>query len=458
MMKEEENENNLTYDTESNFNINNQLLNLENNNVENYNNSNLNNFNNNIKHKAEFDNNYSNYQSFINNTINTQNFQINFNQNFSNENEFMIFPNFTNEYQNSKNKNNQIIYSHLTIQDLNAINSIMLNDLSPQKIENNCHYLQMKILSNINYSNDILFPFLYPNMLSLINDQYGNSLYQSFIEVLNPKNLLKFLLLLKNNFLEISHSHNGTRVIQKLIEKSTILKQGSNIIQKYLIEMIKGNVYEFSNDENANHIIQKYIINIHYPNNNFIYEELYQNFMFIAITKYGCCVIQKCLISGNKEQKEKLIYLVLKNTFTLIRNQFGNYVYQCVLMLKDENINLKIIEIIYDNIIPLCKEKYSSNVIEKLFEINNPIIVNQLIDYITNSESKVIELLTNKYGNYIIQKILSICSDKNLFFRILNIISKNIITINNISFGKKIIQKLIEKYPLLKELINKNNN
>ena len=47
-------------------------------------------------------------------------------------------------------------------------------------------------------------------MLSLINDQYGNSLYQSFIEVLNPKNLLKFLLLLKNNFLEISHSHNGT--------------------------------------------------------------------------------------------------------------------------------------------------------------------------------------------------------------------------------------------------------
>ena len=77
---------------------------------------------------------------------------------------------------------------------------------------------------------------------------------------------------------------------------------------------------------------------------------------------------------------------------------------------------------------------------------------------LTNSEYKVIELLTNKYGNYIIQKILSICTDKNLFFRILNIISKNIITINNISFGKKILQKLIEKYPLLKELINKNKS
>ena len=56
MMKEEENEKNLIYDTESNFNINNQLLKLDNNNVKNKNN--LNNFNNNINSKTEFENNY----------------------------------------------------------------------------------------------------------------------------------------------------------------------------------------------------------------------------------------------------------------------------------------------------------------------------------------------------------------------------------------------------------------
>ena len=176
--------------------------------------------------------------------------------------------------------------------------------------------------------------------------------------------------------------------------------------------------------------------------------------MHIAITKYGCCVVQKCLINANKEQKEKIIYLVLQNTFNLIRDQFGNYVYQCVLMLKDEKINYKIIEIIYEKLIPLCKEKYSSNVIEKIFEINNIVIVNQLIDYITKTDNKILELITNKYGNYIIQKILSICTDKNLFFRILNTISQNIILINNVSFGKKLISKLSEKYPILNEMIN----
>ena len=445
MMKEEEIEYNYCNDIDNNNN-NFQLLNLDNKNEINFNNH-FNNFDNQTNLKKE------NFNIINNNIINTHNyFQINFNQNFSYDNE----PFYFNNFNNLKVVKNKIINSQITKQDLNAINSIIINDTSSQNIENNCHYLQMRIVSNANYANEVLFPFLFPNMIRLINDQYGNYIYQGFIEVFNSKNLINFLVVIENNFNEISHSQNGTRVIQKLIEKSSNLKQGNNIIQKSLIDMLKGKVCQLSNDENANHIIQKFIVNIQFPYNNFIYEELYQNFMHIAITKYGCCVVQKCLINANKEQKEKIIYLVLQNTFNLIRDQFGNYVYQCVLMLKDEKINYKIIEIIYEKLIPLCKEKYSSNVIEKIFEINNIVIVNQLIDYITKTDNKILELITNKYGNYIIQKILSICTDKNLFFRILNTISQNIILINNVSFGKKLISKLSEKYPILNEMIISN--
>ncbi len=445
MMKEEEIEYNYCNDIDNNNN-NFQLLNLDNKNEINFNNH-FNNFDNQTNLKKE------NFNIINNNIINTHNyFQINFNQNFSYDNE----PFYFNNFNNLKVVKNKIINSQITKQDLNAINSIIINDTSSQNIENNCHYLQMRIVSNANYANEVLFPFLFPNMIRLINDQYGNYIYQGFIEVFNSKNLINFLVVIENNFNEISHSQNGTRVIQKLIEKSSNLKQGNNIIQKSLIDMLKGKVCQLSNDENANHIIQKFIVNIQFPYNNFIYEELYQNFMHIAITKYGCCVVQKCLINANKEQKEKIIYLVLQNTFNLIRDQFGNYVYQCVLMLKDEKINYKIIEIIYEKLIPLCKEKYSSNVIEKIFEINNIVIVNQLIDYITKTDNKILELITNKYGNYIIQKILSICTDKNLFFRILNTISQNIILINNVSFGKKLLSKLSEKYPILNEMIISN--
>ena len=449
MMKEDENGKNNQNDFDLynnignniNYNLNTQLMNFNNIYV---NNKNINNFN----QKNIFDN----QQIDKNNVINTQNFfQIAINK--SNENEKIFLNNFMNKIENFQNKkNNQKLKSQISIQDLNIIN-LIINDIPSQKKENNYHYLQMKILHNPIYANEILYPYLYPYMITLLNDQFGNYIYQSFIEILNTKNLYNFLYVLKNNFKEISCSKNGTRVIQKLIEKSTNIKQGNNIIQKSLIEMLKGKIFELSNDENANHIIQKFIINIQYPYNNFIYEELYENFIYIAITKYGCCVIQKCLINGNKEQKEKIVCLILENTFSLITNQFGNYVYQCIILLKDEKINYKIFEIIYNKIIPLCKEKYSSNVIEKILDINNPILVNQLIKHITKNDNKIIELLTNKYGNYIIQKILNISNEKNLIYRILNIIAKNIIIINNVPFGKQLINKLIDKYPILKDLI-----
>ena len=449
MMKEDENgkNNQNDFDLYNNIgnNINNNLHLMNFNNIY-VNNKNINNFN------QKIENIFDDQQIYKNNAINTQNFfQIDINK--SNENEKIFLNNFINKIENFQNKkNNQKLKSQISIQDLNIIN-LIINDIPSQKKENNYHYLQMKILHNPIYANEILYPYLYPYMITLLNDQFGNYIYQSFIEILNTKNLYNFLYVLKNNFKEISCSKNGTRVIQKLIEKSTNIKQGNNIIQKSLIEMLKGKIFELSNDENANHIIQKFIINIQYPYNNFIYEELYENFIYIAITKYGCCVIQKCLINGNKEQKEKIVCLILENTFSLITNQFGNYVYQCIILLKDEKINYKIFEIIYNKIIPLCKEKYSSNVIEKILDINNPILVNQLIKHITKNDNKIIELLTNKYGNYIIQKILNISNEKNLIYRILNIIAKNIIIINNVPFGKQLINKLIDKYPILKDLI-----
>ena len=449
MMKEDENgkNNQNDFDLYNNIgnNINNNLHLMNFNNIY-VNNKNINNFN------QKIENIFDDQQIYKNNAINTQNFfQIDINK--SNENEKIFLNNFMNKIENFQNKkNNQKLKSQISIQDLNIIN-LIINDLPSQKKENNYHYLQMKILHNPIYANEILYPYLYPYMITLLNDQFGNYIYQSFIEILNTKNLYNFLYVIKNNFKEISCSKNGTRVIQKLIEKSTNIKQGNNIIQKSLIEMLKGKIFELSNDENANHIIQKFIINIQYPYNNFIYEELYENFIYIAITKYGCCVIQKCLINGNKEQKEKIVCLILENTFSLITNQFGNYVYQCIILLKDEKINYKIFEIIYNKIIPLCKEKYSSNVIEKILDINNPILVNQLIKHITKNDNKIIELLTNKYGNYIIQKILNISTEKNLIYRILNIIAKNIIIINNVPFGKQLINKLIDKYPILKDLI-----
>ena len=42
--------------------------------------------------------------------------------------------------------------------------------------------------------------------------------------------------------------------------------------------------------------------------------------------KQGCCVIQRCLDHGNKQQREELALTIAENTLNLVKDQYGNYV------------------------------------------------------------------------------------------------------------------------------------
>ena len=61
------------------------------------------------------------------------------------------------------------------------------------------------------------------------------------------------------------------------------------------------------NSPYGNHIIQKYITSIHFKEyTKFIYDYILINFMDIAQTKHGVCVIQKCVSEGEPDQRGKL--------------------------------------------------------------------------------------------------------------------------------------------------------
>jgi len=51
----------------------------------------------------------------------------------------------------------------------------------------------------------------------------------------------------------------------------------------------------------------------------------------------------------------------------MVRDQYGNYVMQYVLSLKNMNVNGRIVDKLKGSILELSNEKFSSNVIEKVF-------------------------------------------------------------------------------------------
>ena len=413
-----------------------------------------NNFNNNFQISNENNNNNNNNNNFQNNNfynisiinlINSQTKNINENENNNNNNLL------------NNNNNNSILINLNDFQSLSFIISLLKNQ---RKINSKIFFIKStKILSNSNFVNFIFYPFFHSHMFSLINNKIGNFIYQNIIEILNKKNFFDFVFFLHSNFYEISYSTIGTRIIQKLIEYFKNINENEKKLFLYsnFLSMFKGKVLQLSNDENANHIIQKFIKNINFPLNNFIFEELYENFQKIAINKFGCCVIQKSLNNGSKEQKEKIIFLIIQNFYLLINNQFGNYIIQRIILLNEDFINFKIVDLFYNNFIYFSNDKYSSNVVEKLFEIDNKKLKEKIIRKLTENQEIIMKLITNQYGNYIIQKILIVCYNENfheIFSFLINVIYININEILSLAFGKKLISKIIDKFPFLNNIFH----
>ena len=407
------------------------------------------------EHRTNFQQINNNFNFIINLNENTSNYQNVFKTDEIKINSYYNYS--SNNYQdNNESSNTGCQLDNNEHEQKNGTDQTKLNYLINMcKSQVGCRKLQNKLYSNRDYANSYLYPLLKCRMLELINDHIGNYLYQQFLDVLNKENLRDLIKYIFCNFNSIAFSPNGTRIVQKLIDN---ISQTNNDLFIFVYELLhsqlKNNIAFISTDENANHIVQKFLICIKSPYTNFIYDEIINNFVQISTTKYGCCVVQKCLLHGNQEQREKIIICILNNTYKLIVDQFGNYVYQSLINTNEDRIIYEIYRIISPNFILLCKQKYSSNVIEKLFDINNKNLVYKIAKLVYNNEKDIIELLTDQYGNYIIQKIMDCLENKVIIQTILYFIISNVHFICQTSFGKSLLNKLSKKHILIANVLS----
>ena len=373
-----------------------------------------------------------------NNNVNNNSLTINNQKIFSNIN-------------NNNNQNNIINYNNIYIQPQppqKEIDDFLKNVFLYTKDQQGCRYIQKKIEENPSISNN-LFNLLYNDILLMSRDLFGNYVIQKIIENLNPENLFKFVDLITKDFFNLSISIYGTRVVQKILElvsKENYFKDKEIYEKCFLIinKNITDNIVPLSSNNNSSHIILKYIVEIKFPKNEKFYFEVYNNFIPLCKNKHGCCIIQKCIEFSNTEQKNKLLELSKINCDNLITDQFGNYVIQYVLGLNTEIINIKVLEILKKNLTNLCKEKYASNVIEK-FLMNKSKESFEIINILLMNENYLHELIIDPFGNYIIQRILSIIEGDSRS-NLIKYIVKWYPEIKLLPFGPRLISKLHERF------------
>ena len=327
-----------------------------------------------------------------------------------------------------------------------SLEYLAFNILPLSQDQAGCRFLQEKIENDPKNTVKIFFNNLINNIITIMKDPFGNYLVQKLYPYLSQEDINIILEKISNDIFDLGSNMHATRCIQNIINHLS----NKDLVNKFL-NLIKPHIISLLKDMHGVHIVNKFIY-LHPECAYDINKIIVENCSLLATHKHGCFFLQKILEGPDKPLKSELITNLIDNCFVLIIDQFGNYVIQSILHLKNYKYCSDIALIISENAHYYSKHKYSCNVIEKCFDFCGKKERNILLEKLSKPEV-ISELIVDEHGNYVIQKALHY-ADNDKKEEILKIISSLIPKIRSTPFGDNLLNKLFYEYPKLNELNN----
>jgi hypothetical protein len=253
----------------------------------------------------------------------------------------------------------------------------------------------------------------------------------------------------------IACNQHGTRALQKMIE--FVLKEEQI---RTITVALDGKVAELIRDLNGNHVIQK-ILN-HFPSSDiqFIIDQVARECVNIGTHRHGCCVIQRCIDHADRAQQFFLINQITENSFVLVQDPYGNYVVQYILDIGEAAYSEAICRCFLGQVAALSKQKFSSNVIEKVchpgsspspqlltsvqcIRVADPRVRQLMIEEIL-APGELERMLKDSYANYVVQTCLD-HADPQQQERLLDCIRPLLPSIRSTPYGRRIANKVEQR-------------
>ncbi|CAI4062628.1 hypothetical protein SUVZ_07G0780 [Saccharomyces uvarum] len=362
--------------------------------------------------------------------------------------------NYSNNNAASKSggDNSSFGLSSSTSSSMVEISGLPLRDLDYIKLATDqfgCRFLQKKLEtpSESNMVRDLMYEQIKPFFLDLILDPFGNYLVQKLCDYLTSEQKTLLIQTIYPNVFQISINQYGTRSLQKIIDTVDSEVQIDLIIKGFSQEFTSiEQVVTLINDLNGNHVIQKCIFKFSPSKFGFIIDAIVEqnNIITISTHKHGCCVLQKLLSVCTLQQIFKISVKIVQFLPGLINDQFGNYIIQFLLDIKELDFYLlaELFNRLSNELCQLSCLKFSSNVVEKfikkLFRIITGSIVNSnrgnsqkapaASDDVINASMNILlttidiftvnlnVLIRDNFGNYALQTLLDVKNYSPLLF------------------------------------------
>ncbi|CDR36778.1 CYFA0S01e04390g1_1 [Cyberlindnera fabianii] len=327
--------------------------------------------------------------------------------------------------------------------NFDELNLIPIDQLDVLKLavdQYGCRYLQKKLEVDTS-TKDKIFNRIFDSLIDLVVHPFGNYLIQKLVDCLSTQQKNLVIEKIHEFLFPISVNQYGTRSLQKIIDNV------SNTYQMDLI--IKGlqmndstnpaddnNIVRLITCLNGNHVIQKCIYKFPSEKLQFIVDAICSNDNIVRVSthKHGCCVLQKLLNKANLDQILKISQVMLTFVDVLVNDQFGNFAIQFLFELdyfkSSNSLDFLVGEFfskIYNNFVRLSCLKFSSNVIEKLIKVLkakfNFFYLNEIIKLINRDFEA---LITDKFGNYVIQTMIDELHDVTELSMEMNMLITNV--------------------------------
>lgn len=301
------------------------------------------------------------------------------------------------------------------------------------------------------------------DIVNLLKNNPDINSYIHILDYISSDDLLKMFSFILKNIMIFLANNQSHLIINKVISLYRVSLPIANSIKKdtnsnninenifaFLSAFFSKRIIYLINSNNYITIIINLVQTIGYPKNDFVFSEIIKDFKNYSNNRQGCILIQNIFPLGNSVQQQNLLGEIIDKINDLIIDRYGHYIYKYLLYKAEngEKYYTLILDKIVNNLKKYTSNKYSSVVIERLLDSSNENLKKKIIDKICRNENDVVELIYHAYGNYVLQKIISVTKDNHILGMIYKTIMKNRNSLYKLSYGKKIMKEISAAYTL----------
>ncbi|KAG5511738.1 hypothetical protein GH5_08047 [Leishmania sp. Ghana 2012 LV757] len=167
----------------------------------------------------------------------------------------------------------------------------------------------------------------------------------------------------------------------------------------------------------------------------------------LSVTQQGCIAIIRIIEYAMPAQKRTLINALVPLLSTLAKNQFGNYVVQCILKNMEGYVSLNdLVGSFQGHWVELSCDKYSSNVMEKIVGLLKGNLRQRIVNELIFDVAHLQCLMQNSFGNYVLQAVIGSAVNQYEYGLIYDAVTP---LLHTSPYGHRIEAKLKARYDAL---------